>query len=66
MTKKKKKIPSKTSPKDDKRGCLCEDGSYSTECCDGSMVAQGIGALTDQSTSVNNSNVEVRTRTVNR
>ena len=63
---KKKKIPSKTSPKDDKRGCLCEDGSYSKKCCDGSMVAQGIGALTDQSTSVNNSNVEVRTRTVNR
>lgn len=37
---------SKTSPKGGKRGCLCKDGkTYSTKCCDGSLQAQGIGAI---------------------
>tara|TARA_Y100000004_G_C8764659_1_gene348094 strand:+ start:156 stop:359 length:204 start_codon:yes stop_codon:yes gene_type:complete len=34
------------SPKDDKRGCLCPDGTYSRKCCDGSFQAQGIGSVT--------------------
>lgn len=34
------KIP---SPKGGKRGCLCKDGKYRKECCDGSIEAQGIG-----------------------
>jgi hypothetical protein len=48
MIRKRKKITySRTSPKNDKRGCLCPDGkSYSTECCDGSLQAQGIGNIT--------------------
>lgn len=48
MIRKRKKITySRTSPKNDKRGCLCPDGkSYSTECCDGSLQAQGIGNVT--------------------
>jgi len=38
------KTPSKASPRaGSKRGCLCEDGTYSTKCCDGSLEAQGIG-----------------------
>ena len=38
------KTPSKASPRaGSKRGCLCEDGTYSTKCCDGSLQAQGIG-----------------------
>tara|TARA_R110002072_G_scaffold93442_2_gene207072 strand:- start:3891 stop:4265 length:375 start_codon:yes stop_codon:yes gene_type:complete len=38
---------SRTSPKGDKRGCLCPDGkSYSVDCCDGSLQAQGIGNIT--------------------
>ena len=37
------KTPSKTSPKSSKRGCLCEDGTYNVDCCDGSLQAQGIG-----------------------
>ena len=41
---KKEKTPSRTSPKNSKRGCLCEDGTYKAECCDGSLQAQGIGA----------------------
>ena len=40
------KTPSKTSPRNSRRGCLCEDNTYSTECCDGSLQAQGIGNIT--------------------
>lgn len=32
------------SPKGGKRGCLCADGTYSSECCDGTLPAQGIGS----------------------
>ena len=35
--------PSKTSPKGSRRACLCEDNTYSTKCCDGSLRAQGVG-----------------------
>jgi hypothetical protein len=39
------KTPSYTSPKNSKRGCLCKDtNTYSVECCDGSLWAQGIGS----------------------
>jgi len=41
-----KKTPSRTSPKDDRRACLCPDGTYSRRCCDGSLIAQGIGNVT--------------------
>jgi len=34
------------SPQDDRRACLCPDGTYSRECCDGSLQAQGIGNIT--------------------
>ena len=41
------KTPSRTSPTNTKRGCLCEDGKrYSVKCCDGSLQAQGIGRIT--------------------
>lgn len=40
----KTKTPSKSSPREgSKRGCLCQNGTYSTKCCDGSLQAQGIG-----------------------
>tara|TARA_B100000424_G_scaffold227431_1_gene188193 strand:- start:109 stop:267 length:159 start_codon:yes stop_codon:yes gene_type:complete len=43
-TKKETHIPSRTSPKGGRRGCLCKDGKrYSISCCDGSIGAQGIG-----------------------
>tara|TARA_R100001163_G_scaffold46867_1_gene35196 strand:+ start:936 stop:1088 length:153 start_codon:yes stop_codon:yes gene_type:complete len=39
-------IPSRTSPKGSTRGCLCKDkDTYSRECCDGSLWAQGIGVI---------------------
>lgn len=41
------KTPSRTSPQGGNRGCLCEDGTYSIDCCDGSLQAQGVGSLVD-------------------
>jgi len=40
----KKATMAKASPKGGKRGCLCKDGKYSSECCDGTLPAQGIGS----------------------
>ena len=46
-------IPSRTSPKGSSRACLCWDtNTYSIECCDGSMRAQGIGVITRTDTIV--------------
>jgi hypothetical protein len=42
----KSKTPSYSSPKGGRRGCLCENGTYSSKCCDGSLQAQGIGMTT--------------------
>lgn len=39
------KTPSRTSPQTSDRGCLCDDNRYSRECCDGSLIAQGIGNI---------------------
>jgi hypothetical protein len=39
------KTPSRTSPKGGTRGCICEDNTYHKDCCDGSMMAQGIGRI---------------------
>lgn len=34
-------------PSNNKRGCLCRDGTYSRSCCDSDdYFAQGIGSLT--------------------
>tara|TARA_B110000858_G_C17788903_1_gene468698 strand:- start:1954 stop:2172 length:219 start_codon:yes stop_codon:yes gene_type:complete len=39
--------PSRTSPKGGRRGCLCRDrDAYSIECCNGDIIAQGIGSTT--------------------
>ena len=38
-------IPSKSSPRGGRRGCLCEDNTYNVKCCDGSLRAQGIGNI---------------------
>ena len=36
------------SPQDSSRACLCEDGTYSKDCCKGELINQGIGALVSQ------------------
>ena len=50
---------SKVSPRGGKRGCLCKDGKYSKECCDGSLEAQGIGktaSVTPQNVTITDNN----------
>lgn len=42
-----------SSPQGGKRACLCEDGSYSKECCKGELINQGIGSLVGQGSSSN-------------
>lgn len=32
------------------RACLCKDGTYSIDCCNGSLWAQGIGKITKEDT----------------
>ena len=40
-------IPSRTSPTNSGRACLCwDENTYSRSCCDGSVRAQGIGVIT--------------------
>lgn len=57
-----KKTPSKSSPRGGKRGCLCDNGTYSKDCCNGDLQNQGVGSLIQQSSgSVNNVNT---TRTI--
>ena len=52
------KTKSKTSPQGGKRGCLCDDATYSKECCNGDLQNQGIGATTNQNATplINNTN----------
>jgi len=46
-----------SSPKGGKRGCLCKDGKYSAECCEGELINQGIGStVAQQSSTVTNTN----------
>lgn len=54
---------SKTSPKGGKRGCLCADGKYRKECCNGDLQNQGLGATVGQGSSVVNNTNETRTIT---
>lgn len=42
--------PSRTSPKGGRKGCLCRDKDvYSIECCNGDIIAQGIGSTSGTS-----------------
>ena len=35
-----------SSPKNNRRGCLCaHSNTYSTDCCDGLLIQQGIGKI---------------------
>jgi hypothetical protein len=57
----KSKTPSYSSPKGGRRGCLCENGKYSSKCCDGSLQAQGIGMTTGTESVTTTENAGVRT-----
>ena len=56
----KSKTPSYSSPKGGRRGCLCENGKYSSKCCDGSLQAQGIGMTTGTESVSTTENAGVR------
>lgn len=46
MPKKKvKRVQARTGRTGGKKACLCEDNTYSTKCCDGTIRAQGIGNI---------------------
>ena len=46
-----------SSPKGGKRGCLCDDNTYSVDCCQGELIEQGIGSTLSQGISdVTNTN----------
>ena len=62
----KKKTVSKTSPKGGKKGCLCDDGKYRAECCDGTLQNQGIGNTENQRESVKVDNRTERSNTYSR
>jgi hypothetical protein len=52
----------KTSPKaSNNQACLCEDGTYSKECCKGETINQGIGSLVGQGSSIVINTNEART-----
>jgi hypothetical protein len=56
-----------SSPKGGNRGCLCADGTYSIECCDGELQSQGVGSLVQSvaSTIVNTNSPRVLITTSN-
>ena len=62
----KKATMAKASPKGGKRGCLCKDGKYSSECCDGTLQAQGIGSDVQQSISHVNHTIKQQVITTSR
>ena len=55
-----KKSYNKTSPIGGKRGCLCKNGKYSTRCCKGENIQQGVGSLVNQSTATESSSIVAR------
>lgn len=55
------KTKSKTSPKGGKRGCLCDNGTYSKDCCNGDLQNQGIGSTIQGSESTETNTNEPRT-----
>jgi hypothetical protein len=58
-----KATKSKTSPKGGNRGCLCKDGTYKKECCNGDLQNQGIGSTVGQNSNTTITNID-GTRTI--
>jgi hypothetical protein len=57
------KTPSKSSPRGGKRGCLCGNGKYLKECCNGDLQNQGVGSVSKQGTYTVTDNNGTRTIT---
>jgi hypothetical protein len=58
-----KATKSRTSPKGGNRGCLCQDSTYSKECCNGDLQNQGIGSTVGQNSNTTITNID-GTRTI--
>jgi hypothetical protein len=58
-----KQTKSRTSPKGGNRGCLCQDSTYSKECCNGDLQNQGIGSTVGQNSNTTITNID-GTRTI--
>ena len=56
----------KATGKSGKRGCLCEDGTYHSDCCQGYLINQRIGNDKNQSTNtVNKTSVKRSNTSIN-
>ena len=40
-----KDVRSTTSPRENRKACLCKNGTYSRKCCKGKIINQGIGNI---------------------
>lgn len=60
------KTKGKSSPKGGRRACLCDDNTYHIDCCNGDLIAQGIGTLQGQRIEVITQIEDVRIINVNR
>ena len=38
-------VRSTTSPRESRKACLCDVGTYSRKCCKGKLINQGIGRV---------------------
>lgn len=56
-----KRTTKTSSPTSNKKACLCEDGTYSKDCCKGELINQGIGDDKAHSISVITQNNAPRT-----
>jgi hypothetical protein len=46
-----------SSPLGGNRACLCANGTYSKDCCDGELQSQGVGSLVQSvTTTITNTN----------
>jgi hypothetical protein len=50
------------SPLGGRRGCLCKDNTYKSECCNGELWQQGVGSLENQTTSQSQNVNQPRTK----
>lgn len=61
MLKQDNRVP--VSPIGGKRGCLCKDNTYKSECCNGELWEQGVGSLENQTVNTGQNINQPRTKT---
>jgi len=58
-----KKTPSRITKNNGKRGCLCDDDTYSPDCCDGTIWAEGVGVTQNQTNNTTTNTATTRNNT---